>query len=142
MFQNHSDLASLQAQSTGEDSNSSDTAASDQGDGQMDINGSMDMDHHSRTPTFGASFLGLPGLLPGTSGMHGGDNFGEFTIYYFLLMSFSSYDFYFILKVISEKRVHLTFSKRSNKISDISYKSNLRLFAQLIIFYIKILNVS
>jgi hypothetical protein len=67
--QKHSDLASLQAQSTGEDSNSSDTAASDAGDG---LNGSLD---HSRTPTFPGSFLGIPGFLPGPSGIHGSDNF-------------------------------------------------------------------
>ncbi|CRK90785.1 CLUMA_CG004477, isoform A, partial [Clunio marinus] len=70
----HSDLQSLQAQSTGEDSNSSDTVASDAGDGAMDgLNGSLD---HSRTPSFANSFLGLqnlPGLLPGPSGMP--DNF-------------------------------------------------------------------
>jgi len=69
----HSDLQSLQAQSTGEDSNSSDTVASDAGD--ADMNGSMD---HSRTPSFANSFLSLqnlPGLLPGPSGMP--DNFGE-----------------------------------------------------------------
>jgi hypothetical protein len=74
--QKHSDLQSLQAQSTGEDSNSSDTVASDAGDVQMDgLNGSMD---HSRTSSFANSFLGLqniPGLLPGPSGMP--DNFGE-----------------------------------------------------------------
>lgn len=74
--QQHSDLQSLQAQSTGEDSNSSDTVASDTPDVQMDgMNGSMD---HSRTPSFANSFLGLqnlPGLLPGPSGMP--DNFGE-----------------------------------------------------------------
>lgn len=74
--QQHSDLQSLQAQSTGEDSNSSDTVASDAGDVQMEgLNGSME---HSRTPSFANSFLGLqniPGLLPGPSGMP--DNFGE-----------------------------------------------------------------
>lgn len=69
-------MQSLQAQSTGEDSNSSDTAASDAGDVQLEtLNGSME---HSRTPTFHSSFLGLPGLLPGPSGLHGSDNFGEF----------------------------------------------------------------
>lgn len=78
-FQKHSDLASLQAQSTGEDSNSSDTAASDAGNEPLDsLNGSLD---HSRTPTFPNAFLGIsgmPGLLPGPSGMHGGDSFGKF----------------------------------------------------------------
>lgn len=73
----HSDLQSLQAQSTGEDSNSSDTVASDVNDGQHDsMNGSMD---HSRSAnSFANSFLGLqnlPGLLPGPSGMP--DNFGK-----------------------------------------------------------------
>lgn len=65
----------LQAQSTGEDSNSSDTVASDAGDTNDVLNGSLD---HSRTPTFPNSFLGLqniPGLLPGPSSMN--DNFGE-----------------------------------------------------------------
>lgn len=72
-------MAPLQAQSTGEDSNSSDTAASDHGD--MDhldgLNGSMD--HQGRHP-FSGAFLGLQGisgLLPGPSGMHG-DNFGKY----------------------------------------------------------------
>lgn len=79
--QKHSDLASLQAQSTGEDSNSSDTAASDAGDIPLDgMNGSME---HSRTPTFPGSFLGLQGLLPGPSGLHGNDNFGEFLTNFF-----------------------------------------------------------
>ncbi|CAH1717784.1 unnamed protein product [Chironomus riparius] len=69
----HPDLQSLQAQSTGEDSNSSDTVASDAGDVHDGLNGSLD---HSRTPTFPNSFLGLqnlPGLLPGPSSMS--DNF-------------------------------------------------------------------
>lgn len=70
-------MASLQAQSTGEDSNASDDVGSDRDDdGQMDgLNGSMD----PRTPTFPGAFLGLqgiPGLLPGPSGMHS-DNFGK-----------------------------------------------------------------
>ncbi|XP_037050475.1 protein abrupt isoform X3 [Bradysia coprophila] len=74
--QSHPDLATLQAQSTGEDSNSSDTAASDHGDmDHMDgLNGSMDHQRHS----FPGAFLGLqgiPGLLPGPSGMHGADSF-------------------------------------------------------------------
>ncbi|XP_055299357.1 protein abrupt isoform X2 [Sitodiplosis mosellana] len=62
----HPDLASLQAQSTGEDSNSSDhSAASDTGDYDDTMNGSMDQRF--------SSFLGLqgiPGLLPGPSGMN------------------------------------------------------------------------
>lgn len=76
-------MASLQAQSAGEDSNSSD-AASDRGDldSHLDgLNGSMD---HGRTPSFPGSFLGLqglPGLLPGPSGMHGSDNFGKNSIF-------------------------------------------------------------
>jgi hypothetical protein len=77
-------LQSLQAQSTGEDSNSSDTVASDAGDVHDGLNGSLD---HSRTPTFPNSFLGLqnlPGLLPGPSGMS--DNFGELKI-----LKFSTY---------------------------------------------------
>lgn len=69
----HPDLASLQAQSTGEDSNSSDhSAASDAGDYDDTMNGSMDQRF--------SSFLGLqgiPGLLPGPSGMN--DSFGKFT---------------------------------------------------------------
>lgn len=72
-------MQSLQAQSTGEDSNSSDTVASDAGDVHDGLNGSLD---HSRTPTFPNSFLGLqnlPGLLPGPSGMS--DNFGELRIF-------------------------------------------------------------
>lgn len=72
-LQQHSDLQSLQAQSTGEDSNSSDTVASDAGDDVM--NGAID---HSRQTSFANSFLSLqnlPGLLPGPSGMP--DNFGE-----------------------------------------------------------------
>lgn len=71
----HPDLASLQAQSTGEDSNSSDhSAASDAGDYDDTMNGSMDQRF--------SSFLGLqgiPGLLPGPSGMHN-DSFGKFCI--------------------------------------------------------------
>lgn len=72
-------MATLQAQSTGEDSNSSDTAASDHGD--MDhldgLNGSMD---HQQRHSFPGAFLGLQnisGFLPGTSGMQGADNFGK-----------------------------------------------------------------
>lgn len=76
-------MASLQAQSTGEDSNGSDhSLASD--DGELDVpmdglNGSMDQRH-----SFPSAFLGLqgiPGLLPGPSGMHG-DSFGKFIIRY------------------------------------------------------------
>lgn len=72
----HPDLASLQAQSTGEDSNSSDhSVASDVGDLDDGMNGSMDQRHSFQ------NFLGLqgiPGLLPGPSGMHGADGFGKF----------------------------------------------------------------
>ncbi|XP_059617334.1 protein abrupt isoform X2 [Phlebotomus argentipes] len=75
--QKHSDLGSLQQQSNGEDSNSSE-AASDREDSGMDgamdgLNGSIE---HSRTPSFPSAFLGLQGLplMPGPSGMHG-DNF-------------------------------------------------------------------
>lgn len=74
----HPDLAQLQAQSTGEDSNSSDTAASDHGDmDAMDLNGSLD---NMQQRHFTGGFLGLPGMtgiLPGPSGLHGAD-FGEF----------------------------------------------------------------
>ncbi|XP_053665774.1 broad-complex core protein isoforms 1/2/3/4/5-like isoform X2 [Anopheles marshallii] len=67
----HPDLLSLQAVASGEDSNSSDTAASDHGDDIEGLNGNIE---HTR-PSF--PFLGLqgiPGLIPGPSGMHG-DNF-------------------------------------------------------------------
>ncbi|XP_039438357.1 protein abrupt isoform X2 [Culex pipiens pallens] len=67
----HPDLSSLQAMASGEDSNSSDTAASDHGDDIEGMNGNVE---HTR-PSF--PFLGLqgiPGLIPGPSGMHG-DNF-------------------------------------------------------------------
>lgn len=68
-------MASLQAQSTGEDSNSSDhSVASDVGDLDDGLNGSMDQRHSFQ------NFLGLqgiPGLLPGPSGMHGADGFGK-----------------------------------------------------------------
>lgn len=71
----HTDLAQLQAQSTGEDSNSSDTAASDHGDmDTMELNGSMDSLQQRH---FAGSFLGLQGILPGPSGLHSAD-FGEF----------------------------------------------------------------
>lgn len=77
----HPDLASLQAQSTGEDSNSSDhSAASDAGDFDDGMNGSMDQ----RFSNF-LGLQGLPGLLPGPSGMHA-DSFGklnQFPIYLF-----------------------------------------------------------
>ncbi|XP_055634409.1 serine/threonine-protein kinase pakD isoform X4 [Toxorhynchites rutilus septentrionalis] len=66
----HPDLMSLQAVASGEDSNSSD-AASDHGDDIEGINGNVE---HTR-PSF--PFLGLqgiPGLIPGPSGMHG-ENF-------------------------------------------------------------------
>ncbi|XP_067001386.2 protein abrupt [Anabrus simplex] len=83
--------SSLQAQSTGEDSNSSDTAMSDRGGRMSDLvpksepndystmddsphhgNGNLGLDAQ-RTPTFPAALLGLqgiPGLLPGPSGLH------------------------------------------------------------------------
>uniref|UniRef100_A0A182TMI6 BTB domain-containing protein n=1 Tax=Anopheles melas TaxID=34690 RepID=A0A182TMI6_9DIPT len=70
-IQKHPDLLSLQAAASGEDSNSSDTAASDHGDDIEGLNGNIE---HTR-PSF--PFLGLqgiPGLIPGPSGMHG-DNF-------------------------------------------------------------------
>lgn len=78
--QKHPDLASLHAQSAGEESNSSDTEPSDRGDGQLDgtmdsMNGSLD---NQRSHSFPSAFMGLqgiPGLLPGPSGMHGGADF-------------------------------------------------------------------
>uniref|UniRef100_A0AAG5DDI6 BTB domain-containing protein n=2 Tax=Anopheles atroparvus TaxID=41427 RepID=A0AAG5DDI6_ANOAO len=65
----HPDLLSLQAAASGEDSNSSDNAASDHGEDD-ELNGNLE---HTR-PSF--PFLGLqgiPGLIPGPSGI--GDNF-------------------------------------------------------------------
>lgn len=64
-------------QSAGEDSNSSDTEPSDRGDGQHD--GTLDSLDNQRSHSFPNAFLGLqgiPGLLPGPSGM-GGNDFGE-----------------------------------------------------------------
>lgn len=90
----HVDLAQLQAQSTGEDSNSSDTAASDHGDmDAMELNGSLDSMQQRH---FAGGFLGLQGIggiLPGPSGLHSAD-FGEFAftneyIYAFLLVALS-----------------------------------------------------
>ncbi|CAG2053025.1 unnamed protein product [Timema podura] len=100
--------SSLQAHSTGEDSNSSDTAMSDRGGTMSDLMpilpktepndyGSMEDNHHHhhhhpgngnlgmdspRTPSFPAALLslqGIPGLLPGPSGLHNSSqdsNFG------------------------------------------------------------------
>ncbi|RZC34474.1 hypothetical protein BDFB_003809, partial [Asbolus verrucosus] len=87
--------SSLQAQSTGEDSNSSDTAMSDHGDRVTPKTEPSDYpmldDHHpfntngglidqTRTPTFPGALLGLQGLgglMPGPSGIHNStDNFG------------------------------------------------------------------
>uniref|UniRef100_A0A182SRV1 BTB domain-containing protein n=1 Tax=Anopheles maculatus TaxID=74869 RepID=A0A182SRV1_9DIPT len=82
----HPDLLSLQAAASGEDSNSSDTAASDHGDDIEGLNGNIE---HTR-PSF--PFLGLqgiPGLIPGPSGMHG-DNFGECLISMFFFSLFLS----------------------------------------------------
>nr|CAD7429089.1 unnamed protein product [Timema monikensis] len=90
--------SSLQAHSTGEDSNSSDTAMSDRGGTMSDLMpilpktepndyGSIEDNHHHhhhpgngnlgmdspRTPSFPAALLslqGIPGLLPGPSGLH------------------------------------------------------------------------
>ncbi|XP_063242092.1 protein abrupt isoform X2 [Bacillus rossius redtenbacheri] len=100
--------SSLQAHSTGEDSNSSDTAPSDRGGPLSDLpvhpktepgdygmmedqhphhlhhhpgNGSLSLES-PRTPTFPSALLGLPGipgLLPGPSGLHNNSqdpNFG------------------------------------------------------------------
>ncbi|XP_055589919.1 signal transducer and activator of transcription B isoform X5 [Uranotaenia lowii] len=69
--QKHPDLLSLQNVANGDDSNSSDTGASDHGDDIESMNENVE---HTR-PSF--PFLGLqgiPGLIPGPSGMHG-DNF-------------------------------------------------------------------
>uniref|UniRef100_A0A182IRK4 BTB domain-containing protein n=1 Tax=Anopheles atroparvus TaxID=41427 RepID=A0A182IRK4_ANOAO len=71
----HPDLLSLQAAASGEDSNSSDNAASDHGEDD-ELNGNLE---HTR-PSF--PFLGLqgiPGLIPGPSGI--GDNFGEYPLH-------------------------------------------------------------
>lgn len=74
-------MASLQAQSTGEDSNSSDhSAASDAGDFDDGLNGSMDQ----RFSNF-LGLQGIPGLLPGPSGMHD-NSFGKFFIKIILFM--------------------------------------------------------
>ncbi|KAK5646400.1 hypothetical protein RI129_004864 [Pyrocoelia pectoralis] len=87
--------SSLQAQSTGEDSNSSDTAPSDHGDpvtpktepsdypmldDQHPFNTNGGLLDQPRTPTFPGALLGLQGLqglMPGPSGMHNStaDNF-------------------------------------------------------------------
>ncbi|KAF2905772.1 hypothetical protein ILUMI_00402 [Ignelater luminosus] len=86
--------SSLQAQSTGEDSNSSDTALSDHGDpvtpktepseypmldDQHPFNTNGGLLDQPRTPTFPGALLGLQGLqglMPGPSGMHNNtDNF-------------------------------------------------------------------
>ncbi|EDV98825.1 GH13387 [Drosophila grimshawi] len=61
-------------QSAGEDSNSSDTEPSDRGDGQHD--GTLDGMDNQRSHSFPNAFLGLqgiPGLLPGPSGLGGND---------------------------------------------------------------------
>ncbi|XP_063903500.1 protein abrupt-like isoform X3 [Zophobas morio] len=90
--------SSLQAQSTGEDSNSSDTAMSDHGDPVTPKTEPSDYpmldDHHpfntngglidqTRTPTFPGALLGLQGLgglMPGPSGIHNStDNFDAST---------------------------------------------------------------
>uniref|UniRef100_A0A6P4E3Y5 Protein abrupt-like n=1 Tax=Drosophila rhopaloa TaxID=1041015 RepID=A0A6P4E3Y5_DRORH len=63
-------------QSAGEDSNSSDTEPSDRGDGQHD--GTFDGIDNQRSHSFPNAFLGLqgiPGLLPGPSGIN--SDFGE-----------------------------------------------------------------
>lgn len=83
----HNDMGSLHGQSACDDSNSSDTEPSDRGDGQND--GTMDSMDNQRSHSFPNAFLGLqgiPGLLPGPSGM-GGD-FGKSTSFA-LFLSFS-----------------------------------------------------
>ena len=80
-------MASLHAQSAGEDSNSSDTEPSDRGgDGQHD--GTMDSMDNQRSHSFPNAFLGLqgiPGLLPGPSGM-GANDFGKFKFISFSIL--------------------------------------------------------
>lgn len=76
-------MASLHAQSAGEDSASSDTEPSDRGDGQHD--GTMDSMDNQRSHSFPNAFLGLqgiPGLLPGPSGM-GANDFGKSNLFIF-----------------------------------------------------------
>ncbi|XP_018334623.1 protein abrupt-like [Agrilus planipennis] len=96
--------SSLQAQSTGEESNSSDTAMSDHGDRvtpktepsdypmlddqhPYNTNGGL-MDQH-RAPSFPGALLGLQGLqglIPGPSGMHSSspESFGKFLSNFFI----------------------------------------------------------
>lgn len=78
--QKHADLVSLQAQSIGEDSNSSEASdrGGDHGDTMDGMNGSLDQ-RSASFPNF-LGLQGLPGLLPGPSGVHG-DNFGEYKFY-------------------------------------------------------------
>ncbi|XP_050088732.1 homeobox protein cut-like isoform X2 [Anopheles aquasalis] len=57
---------------SGEDSNSSDTAASDHGDDIEGLNGNVE--HTRPSFPFLQGLQGIPGLIPGPSGMHG-DNF-------------------------------------------------------------------
>uniref|UniRef100_A0A182F630 BTB domain-containing protein n=1 Tax=Anopheles albimanus TaxID=7167 RepID=A0A182F630_ANOAL len=66
--------ADLLLQASGEDSNSSDTAASDHGDDIEGLNGNVE--HTRPSFPFLQGLQGIPGLIPGPSGMHG-DNFGE-----------------------------------------------------------------
>lgn len=91
-------MASLQAQSTGEDSNGSDhSVASD--DGELDdMNGSLDQRSFQ-------NFLGLqniPGLLPGPSGIHGADGFGKFKLdlLIFLIIFYCRFSVLFVLLVL------------------------------------------
>lgn len=107
IIQQHPDLKSLQTQSTGEDSNSSDTMASDMGDQNELLNGSMD----SRNSSFANSFLGIPGLLPGPSGMS--DNFGEFRIFQFNSFKFRiQFTFFAVVCAVS---IHFLFINKFNK---------------------------
>ncbi|XP_035783796.1 protein abrupt-like isoform X5 [Anopheles albimanus] len=64
--------ADLLLQASGEDSNSSDTAASDHGDDIEGLNGNVE--HTRPSFPFLQGLQGIPGLIPGPSGMHG-DNF-------------------------------------------------------------------
>ncbi|ETN67626.1 hypothetical protein AND_000554 [Anopheles darlingi] len=68
--------ADLLLQASGEDSNSSDTAASDHGDDIEGLNGNVE--HTRPSFPFLQGLQGIPGLIPGPSGMHG-DNFGAGT---------------------------------------------------------------
>lgn len=78
-------------QSAGEDSNSSDTEPSDRGDGQHD--GTLDGMDNQRSHSFPNAFLGLqgiPGLLPGPSGL-GGNDFGKYPDHFSYFVNIMEY---------------------------------------------------